>query len=87
MVNWAGLLCQKMAQPVTVSPLLAAMGDCVMECDRGNNRIVAIDFAQRQSRVVASHIDGPCAVAVDIASRSLFVGEWEGRKRLLTYKY
>jgi len=26
MVNWAGLLCQKMVQPVTVSSLLAAMG-------------------------------------------------------------
>jgi len=72
---------------VTVSSLLAAMGDCVLVCNRGNNRIVDIDFAHSQSRVVASHIDGPCAVAVDIASRSLFVGEWEGRKRLLTYKY
>jgi len=75
MVNWTGLLCQKMLQPVTVSSLLAAMGDCVLVCDRGNNRIVAIDFAHSQSLVVASHIDGPCAVAVDIASRSLFVGE------------
>jgi len=63
------------------------MGYCVLVCDRGNNRIVAIDFAHIQSRVVASHIDGPCATTVDIASRSLFVGEWEGRKRLLTYKY
>jgi len=70
MVNVAGVLCQKMVQPVTVSSLLAAMGDCVLVCDRGNNRIVAIDFVHSQSRVVASHIDGPCAVAVDIASVS-----------------
>jgi len=61
--------------------------NCVLVCDRENNRIVAIDFTRSMSRVLVSDICGPCGIAVDIANRSLFVGEWAGNKRVLTYTY
>ena len=49
--------------------------NCVLACDCGNNSIVAIDFTHSQSHVMVSDVSGPCGVAVDIANRSLFVGE------------
>ena len=61
--------------------------NCVLAFDRGYNSIVAIDFTHSQSHIMVSDISGPCGVAVDIANTSLFVGEWEGHKRFLTYKY
>jgi len=67
--------------PLTVSQ------NSILVCDRDNRRVVAVDFSSRQSRVLAMDIAQPAGIAVDIPSRSLFIGEWGEQKRVLTYKF
>jgi len=59
----------------------------VMVCDRGNHRLVAIDFEQSQSEELASDIDGLISLAVDILNRRLYVGQYQGDRSLLIYKF
>ena len=59
----------------------------VLVCDRGNNRLVAIDFEQSESEVLASDIGSPISLAVDILNRRLYVGQYQGDRCLLIYKF